>query len=268
MGKPHTIAAPLPPQTLLPGEVPDPALSIEGLGEERAKLVDDHSSFFRKVEVASTWTFILASVLLGWQLKDYVIERPDLAFAALVLGWLGADLVSGLVHWAGDTWGTTQWFLVGQTLIRTFREHHVDQEAITRHDFIETNGTNCLSTLPVLFWGLCAAPSFFVAFMFSLVVWVFATNQIHKWAHQKSRPAWVSALQSAGLILSPEHHAVHHAAPFAKYYCITTGWLNRPLMVIGFFRGAERLITALTGAIPRAHDLGTVEKVRGESVSS
>jgi ubiquitin-conjugating enzyme E2 variant len=227
----------------------------------RARLVDDHTSVFRKVEVASTFVFISASAYLLWLLRDYFAANPSYAFAAFVSGWVAADFVSGVVHWAGDTWGTTQWFLVGQTLIRTFREHHVDEKAITRHDFVETNGTNCLISLPILFACLWAAPSFLVVSMFSLVLWVFATNQIHKWAHQDSRPAWVSAFQRAGLVLSPEHHAIHHKSPFAKYYCITTGWLNRPLLVMGFFRRSEQLITALTGAIPRAHDLQTVDKV-------
>lgn len=53
-----------------------------------------------------------------------------------------------------------------------------------------------------------------------------------------------------------QHHDVHHTAPFDKYYCITTGWLNWPLTKIGFFKGLEKLVTMTTGAIPRADDIG------------
>jgi len=42
--------------------------------------------------------------------------------------------------------------------------------------------------------------------------------------------------------LPPDHHARHHQEPFTTHYCITTGWLNRPLAAIDFFARLERLL--------------------------
>ena len=75
--------------------------------------------------------------------------------------------------------------------------------------------------------------------------WGVPTNQIHYWAHSPQPPAWVAWLQRRRLILSPDHHDLHHASPFATHYCITTGWCNSLLARLGFWRGLERLV--LTG---------------------
>jgi ubiquitin-conjugating enzyme E2 variant len=177
-------------------------------------------------------------------------------------GFIMADWTSGLVHWLADTWGSLDMPVIGKSLLRPFREHHVDQKAMTHHDYIETNGANCMISVPwaagALFipadsWlGLFASVS-----ITSMIFWVMMTNQFHKWAHMEDRaPGIVLALQKMHLILPPGHHVIHHTAPFDKYYCITTGWLNWPLYKLGFFKGLERLITATTGAIPRRDDIG------------
>ena len=65
-------------------------------------------------------------------------------------GALFSDFASGLVHWAADNWGSPEWPLVGSSFIRPFRNHHFDPMALTRHDFIELNGNNCIVALGVL----------------------------------------------------------------------------------------------------------------------
>src|SRR5256886_2028298 len=82
------------------------------------------------------------------------------------------------------------------------------------------------------------------------------TNQFRKWAHMDARPKIARLLQRASLILPPDQHSVHHSAPYAKYYCITVGWLNEALFRFGFFQTLEKGSSWITGLIPREDDIG------------
>src|SRR5262245_54405887 len=198
----------------------------------------------RILEIAAI-AFVLGS--LGWialrvaRAADGAGDWIGIALAA-VAGYLLSDFLSGVVHWAGDTVGDESTPILGPNFVRPFRYHHVDPEDITKHDFIETNGNNCIVAAPVLATVLFMLPATTGWLFFTCVViactalFVFCTNQFHKWAHMKQPKGWIRLLQRAGLILSPEHHAVHHASPHDKYYCITVGWMNPLLDKIRFFR--------------------------------
>ncbi len=226
-------------------------------------LKEGYTKAQRRFEIASIAVYTGIMGFLVWKLAPGAEESPWLAATAIMLGYVAADFVSGFVHWAADTWGTPEWPVVGKALIRPFREHHVDQKEITRHDFIETNGNNCfVSIVPgvlaaLLSQGPGLVGNFFLAtFIFSLILWVLFTNQFHQWAHLDDPPAWKDRLQRWHLILPRDHHQVHHTAPYAKYYCITVGWLNEPLTRLQFFPMMERLVSAVTGLVPREDDIG------------
>jgi ubiquitin-conjugating enzyme E2 variant len=147
--------------------------------------------------------------------------------------------------------------VIGKLVIASFREHHRSPEAMTRHGFLELNGNNCLALVPLL--GVAVwlgepvgnATSFFLhATLAFFALAVFATNQLHCWAHQSRPPRVVGWLQTLGLVLSPQHHARHHAPPHAAAYCVTTGWMNRLLEPLGFFPACERALVAL--GLPRS----------------
>jgi plasmanylethanolamine desaturase len=206
--------------------------------------------------------FALCAVLSYRVVMSCILDGGWIVAAAVVLGFVGSDFMSGLVHWMFDTWGSPQTPVVGKTFIVPFRVHHTDPKDITRHGFVATNGHNCLVSLPILglallvptgegvLWG---APA--LAFLVTLCLGVFGTNQFHKWAHEDEVGPFIGWLQRNGLILGKDHHDVHHAAPYADNYCITTGWLNAPLRKIRFFRGMEHLVSAITGWKPRQDDL-------------
>jgi hypothetical protein len=223
-------------------------------------LREGYSPAVRRFEIASIAAYVVAMSWLLVSIAPWIASKPFLAVSALMLGFVAADFSSGFVHWMADTWGTPDWPIIGKALIRPFREHHVDEQEIARHDFVETNGNNCFISLPVAV-GAALLPDetvwFFAAAMtFSMCLAILGTNQFHKWAHMDAPPGYVRMLQRANLILPPDHHAIHHTAPYAKYYCITVGWLNEALFRLRFFQTLEKVITRVTGLIPRENDIG------------
>ncbi len=228
---------------------------------DHSALRKGYSKGVRRFEIASIVTYAVAMIWLAARIGPRIAAAPFLALTAFMLGYVVADFISGVVHWAADTWGTPECPIVGAALIRPFREHHVDPKEITRHDFVETNGNNCFVSIAptvaaVLIPQHGAGALFAATLVFSLTLWVLFTNQFHKWAHLDSPPAVIDWLQRMNLILPRDHHAVHHTAPYAKYYCITVGWLNEALFRLRFFQTLERVITATTGAVPREDDIG------------
>jgi ubiquitin-conjugating enzyme E2 variant len=235
--------------------------TLEVRHRDRKSLRDGYSRAVRRFEIASIVVYAAVMIWLASGLVPLTAEYPWLMASAFMFGLVMADFVSGVVHWLADTWGSPDMPVIGQALIRPFREHHVDQKEITRHDFIETNGNNCFISIAPAVGGalvpLTGARNIFVATtIFSVTLWVLFTNQFHKWAHLDDPPRWIQVLQRLNLVLPRDHHAVHHAAPFAKYYCITVGWLNEPLHRVRFFQTLEWIISAVTGLTPREDDIG------------
>jgi ubiquitin-conjugating enzyme E2 variant len=93
-----------------------------------------------------------------------------------------------------------------------------------------------------------------LVFLITFCIVGLPTNQVHQWAHMSRPPQFVRMLQTRGLVLSRGEHLKHHREPYARNYCIATGWCNRPLEAISFFRRCERLVTVVTGLEPRADD--------------
>jgi hypothetical protein len=206
----------------------------------------------RALEIASIVVFFAVLLSLGYRTVEAVSAEPPvnrwpLAFSVLG-GYLLADFLSGVAHWAGDTVGDKHTPFIGPNFVTPFRMHHIDPKDITRHDFIETNGNSSIASLPALGMLLAITPRtagllhYFCLMLSIAALFVFCTNQFHKWAHADTVPGAVQWAQRLGIILSPEHHAIHHAAPHDKYYCITVGWMNPVLTRLRFFRACEKII--------------------------
>jgi hypothetical protein len=213
------------------------------------------------LELAGIPAFFVLAFLIG---ADIYMGMATFGYRWLlpvltVVAYLAADLLSGFVHFLADNFGSAEMPVIGPNFVGAFRENHVDPKGITTHDFVDANGNNSLASLPFMGMVWLAVPvettvaGYLVgAFFLMLCFATFLTNQIHKWAHMDDPPSPVVWLQRRGLILSSEHHYIHHASPYDTYYCITVGIWNPLLDRTRFFERAELLLLRiLPGTDPR-----------------
>lgn len=185
----------------------------------------------------------------------------------IVAAGVTADLLSGVVHWAADTWGRETLPVLGRRFLRPFRVHHINPHDFLRRDFIDCNGDVAMLVLPILAGSMqipLGSPSADAAatFLWSFAAWMLPTNQVHQWAHMPEPPRLVAWLQRRGVLLSREAHHEHHVCPYVVNYCIATGWCNRWLTAHHVFPRLERAIARVTGLLPRADEDAFVARLR------
>jgi plasmanylethanolamine desaturase len=203
------------------------------------------------LEVFGILSFVLLIVLIGAEVYRGMINFGDLWLVPIlaVLAYLVADFLSGFVHFLADNFGSYETPILGPNFVQPFREHHIDPKGIVGNDFVDANGNNSLASLPfmLIVWVIVPLETWYYGYLFGtffvfMCLAAFLTNQFHKWAHMDTPPAFVGWLQERGVILSREHHDIHHESPYDTYYCITAGFWNPLLDRTRFFERAERLI--------------------------
>lgn len=197
---------------------------------------------------------LFATYSLGFLCKIAVaiegIATCLVLLAGIIIGYLIADLISGIAHWLGDRFGDESTALVGPTFIAPFREHHDQPLAMLQHGLVELVGNTAVLASPVLVASYylldLQSPSlwtlFFSGVIVSALIGLVATNAIHRWAHMDEPPRIAALLQKSGLILNWERHARHHRGDFDKAYCITSGWMDNRLDALQIWSRAERLL--------------------------
>ena len=174
------------------------------------------------------------------------------AYAGCVLvSILTADFITGLMHWAEDTWlrpGKSA--VLDKYIVNDNIDHHRSPGKIRAGAYWATNRVCIILALVVgaafaLFHVHLWEPYFVLALLSQ-------SNQIHLWAHSSRPPGPVRALQRTGLLQSTAHHAEHHKRPYASRFCTMTGFLNPILDRVRFWRALEAAIVALGGTVQRA----------------
>ncbi len=172
----------------------------------------------------------------------------------LVLTILAIDFISGLIHWAEDTFGSATTPIYGKWIVEPNTLHHAHPSAFISKNWWQSS------------WDLTLVSGIivFVSYLNDMLTWhvvLFAflganANQLHKYAHMPTAqvPLLVKFFQYIGLLQKAKHHALHHQGQKNNAYCVITPYLNPILDAIGFWRLLEKITVPIFGA-PRREDL-------------
>ncbi|KAL2523689.1 Fatty acid desaturase 4 [Abeliophyllum distichum] len=212
------------------------------------------STWSHRVWVASGCTTVLISLAksLTTAVDSHIWIEPILAG---FIGYVLADLGSGIYHWGIDNYGDSETPFFG-TQIEAFQGHHKWPWTITRRQF--ANNLHALAravTFTVIPLDLiCNDNAVLHGFVGVCSGCIMFSQQFHAWAHcTKSKlPAAVVALQDAGILVSRSQHAAHHRPPYNNNYCIVSGVWNEILDNSKFFEAMEMILFFKLGVRPRS----------------
>lgn len=160
----------------------------------------------------------------------------------ILLLWLLADLITGLVHWWQDTYGHPNWPILGKHLVIPNLNHHKNPRGMLKDKYWPRVRASVVAALImiIIFW-LCGWHSWRM-----VLCLVFSTqgNQIHAMAHRtnKENGKLVMFLQRLGIFQGRKMHGWHHRAPYDTNFFILTNYLNPFFNKIKFFERLEWLI--------------------------
>ena len=164
------------------------------------------------------------------------------------------DFVSGLIHWAEDTFGSTSTPIYGKWIVEPNTLHHEQPAAFISKTWWQSSwDLSLVSGLIVLVFYLYDHLSWHVVLFPFLGA---NANQLHKYAHMSPVhvPVFVRFFQHIGLLQKAKHHALHHQGQKNSAYCVITPYLNPVLDYIYFWRFLENITVPIFGA-PRREDL-------------
>ena len=165
----------------------------------------------------------------------------------LVAAWLLADFVSGVVHWAEDSYGTPSTPVIGRWVVAPNLLHHRDATAFVRKSWIASSWD--LAAIGAMILAAAAWAGGLTGHVVLFALLGANANQIHKWNHMRrsSVPLAIRLLQRLYLLQSPRHHAWHHRGAKNSHYCVITELLNPVLDRLGWWRLLEKWLEPVLG---------------------
>uniref|UniRef100_A0A0D6QUI5 Lipid desaturase domain-containing protein n=1 Tax=Araucaria cunninghamii TaxID=56994 RepID=A0A0D6QUI5_ARACU len=233
------------------------ALVISNGGQAEMGLLDT------SLESTSThrlWVTMVCGAMVAMAVKSAMamdsVESVLAGLVATYLGYVFADLGTGIYHWGIDNYGDASTRIFGSQ-IDAFQGHHKRPWTISRRQF--ANNIHALARPATFVLGLFlllpenVVVDSFVGVATGCIVF---SQQFHCWAHCKKGelPALVIQLQEMGVLVSRKMHGAHHRPPYDNNYCIVSGMWNPLLDGTKFFRKLEMFIYYKWGVRPRCWD--------------
>ncbi|KAL0403524.1 UNVERIFIED_CONTAM: Fatty acid desaturase 4, chloroplastic [Sesamum radiatum] len=173
---------------------------------------------------------------------------------AALLGYLVADLSSGIYHWAIDNYGSAETPIFGSQ-IEWFRAHHQYPLDITKFEIAGLVNTLArvvtVAFLPVI---LLSNDPIFLCFVGALTFCGLFSLKFHAWTHipRSKLPPVVAALQDAGVLLRWSEHRAHHRPSVNSSYCVVCGICDRVLDGCKVLLALEVALFRVMGVKPRS----------------
>lgn len=234
------------------------------------------------MKAAPWWVTMLFGLSLATNL--WFAGIPDWRWIpAALAAWYVADLLSGLIHmyidyrpctpgiglrdmfhYAGSRESEDYLALRDRVmpniapferLVYDFKNHHPRPEALGRRPFLVQIGSTILFvSLPfsILLNLVCVAfavPGWLIFGLVVLIIGGTLAQYFHGTLHRSENPWIVRTMRRAGLLMTPEAHAVHHAT-LRRDFATNTGWSN-PLVNAIFASAMNRGWLDEAGLEPR-----------------
>ena len=131
----------------------------------------------------------------------------------IFLLWLGADFITGIIHWWQDAYGNPTWPILGKHVIKPNLNHHHEPRAMLKITYWSRVWTSVVASLVViLILCICQIASWQTIL---LVIFASQGNEIHAMGHRtnKENGRCIIWLQKIGIIQRRKTHGWHHKAP-------------------------------------------------------
>ncbi|CAI9760431.1 unnamed protein product [Fraxinus pennsylvanica] len=185
--------------------------------------------------------------------------------ASGLVGYVMADLATGIYHWAIDNYGCSKTPIFGPQIESFLVHHRIPWAIATRPVAYNLHVLAQGVTFMVLPITLLYNDPVLLGFMGVFGGCIIFCQQFHAWAHgaKPKLPQLVVALQNAGIIVPRLQHAAHHRPPYNSNYCIVSGMWNRFLDKSKFFVALEIILFYMLGVQPRSWTEPNSESTQG-----